>query len=172
MEPKVTVTRLLLALGRWRNRGTEGGGRRKVTFQDLTLFLPALAAVPFSTPNIGRKGVVVPLRVILGASGLPITLLMLSLFVMGSDQSRPALAQSGSFTVCPQGGRWAMSVWIGADDTPTGEGVATCPRPGVKSVWWLNPDDQLWVGYVTDPAIPEIARGKVTTLVNIQPVVP
>lgn len=96
-------------------------------------------------------------------------LMILGLLLMGRDQPARLQAQGDALTVCPPAGAWALSVWLGPDDTPTGAAAATCPPPGVESAWWLNPDSQLWLGYATSPSIPEAARGGLTTVDNLQP---
>jgi len=48
---------------------------------------------------------------------------------------------------CPQAGKWAMSVWDGADATETGEALATCGEVTVDFAYYLDPETNGWLGY-------------------------
>jgi len=48
---------------------------------------------------------------------------------------------------CPQAGKWAISVWDGADATETGEALATCGEVTVDFAYYLDPEANGWLGY-------------------------
>jgi len=48
---------------------------------------------------------------------------------------------------CPQAGKWAISVWDGADATETGEALATCGEVTVDCAYYLDPEANGWLGY-------------------------
>ena len=48
---------------------------------------------------------------------------------------------------CPQAGKWAISVWDGADATETGEALATCGEGAVDFAYYLDPEANGWLGY-------------------------
>jgi len=54
----------------------------------------------------------------------------------------------GHVVGCPMAGKWSLAVWTGADDTPTGEAVATCAVAPVEVAYWLDPETQDWLRYV------------------------
>ncbi|MCJ7510264.1 MAG: hypothetical protein MUP14_05185 [Dehalococcoidia bacterium] len=56
-------------------------------------------------------------------------------------------AQSGSMHNCPQPGKWAISVWDGADGTETGEALAACGTDAVEVAYALDPQTGGWLGY-------------------------
>lgn len=45
---------------------------------------------------------------------------------------------------CPQPGKWAISVWEGADGTDTGQAFATCGEGAVIAAYDLDPQTQGW----------------------------
>jgi len=55
--------------------------------------------------------------------------------------------QDGAMHNCPQAGKWAISVWGGADSTETGQALATCGAGAVDAAYYLDPDTQQWLGY-------------------------
>jgi hypothetical protein len=59
----------------------------------------------------------------------------------------PSRGQEGTLHNCPQPGKWAMSVWDGADDTDTGQTLATCGAESVDSAYYIDPDTQVWLRY-------------------------
>lgn len=84
----------------------------------------------------------------------------------------PLVAQEEPrFLFCPPQSGWAMTVWLGPDNTPTIDATATCRDALILTVWWLNPDTQQWESYTTDPDVPEFARGTLTSLFHLQPVI-
>lgn len=87
----------------------------------------------------------------------------------GRADPLPTLAQPAGLSVCPAPGQWAMAVWLGADNTPTEQAAATCTETAIQVVWWLNPDTQEWEGYSLDPAVPAFARGSLTVVSYLQP---
>ena len=60
----------------------------------------------------------------------------------GSSQT-----QDGTMRNCPQRGKWAISVWDGADGTPTGQALAMCGEEAVAAAYYLDPDTQSWLRY-------------------------
>jgi hypothetical protein len=48
---------------------------------------------------------------------------------------------------CPHPGKWAISVWSGASETPTEQALATCPEATVATAYWLDPQTQSWKRY-------------------------
>ena len=50
----------------------------------------------------------------------------------------------GSLQDCPPAGRWAISVWDGADGTDTGQALATCGTGAVSAAYYIDPDTQVW----------------------------
>ena len=45
---------------------------------------------------------------------------------------------------CPQAGKWAISVWGGADGTDAAQALATCGEPAVAAAYYLDPQTQGW----------------------------
>jgi hypothetical protein len=56
-------------------------------------------------------------------------------------------AQQDGMHNCPQAGKWAISVWDGADGTETGEALATCGEGAVDFAYYLDPETNGWLGY-------------------------
>ena len=56
-------------------------------------------------------------------------------------------AQQDGMHNCPQAGKWAISVWDGADATETGEALATCGEVTVDFAYYLDPEANGWLGY-------------------------
>ena len=56
-------------------------------------------------------------------------------------------AQQGAMHNCPQAGKWAISVWDGADGTDTSEALATCGQGAVDFAYYIDPDTQAWLRY-------------------------
>jgi hypothetical protein len=48
---------------------------------------------------------------------------------------------------CPHAGKWAISVWDGADGTSTGQALATCGAGAVAAAYALDPQTQMWLRY-------------------------
>ncbi|MCJ7510653.1 MAG: hypothetical protein MUP14_07200 [Dehalococcoidia bacterium] len=68
---------------------------------------------------------------------------------------------------CPQAGKWAISMWGGADGTETGEALATCGEGTVDSAYYLDPETNGWLGYFQGR--PEITN--LLTLDNVQGII-
>jgi hypothetical protein len=68
---------------------------------------------------------------------------------------------------CPQPGRWAISVWDGADGIETGEALAACGAGAVDFAYYLDPETNGWLGYFEGQ--PEIT--KLLTLDHMQGVI-
>lgn len=68
---------------------------------------------------------------------------------------------------CPQAGKWAISVWNGADGTATDQALATCEGVAVDVGYWLNPDTQQWLRYF--PSKPEVSN--LPTLDSMQAII-
>ncbi len=66
-------------------------------------------------------------------------------------------AQQGAMHNCPQAGKWAISVWDGADGTDTGEALATCGEGAVGVAYSIDPDTQGWLRWFAE-------RPEMTTL--------
>ncbi|MGQ9572146.1 MAG: hypothetical protein ACUVV3_03010 [Dehalococcoidia bacterium] len=56
-------------------------------------------------------------------------------------------AQQGAMQNCPQAGKWAISVWSGADGTDAGQALATCGVGVVDFAYYLDPVTNGWLGY-------------------------
>jgi len=56
-------------------------------------------------------------------------------------------AQQDGMHNCPPAGRWAISVWGGADGTETGEALAACGAGAVDFAYYLDPATNGWLGY-------------------------
>jgi hypothetical protein len=76
----------------------------------------------------------------------------------------PAGGSAFQFVNCPQPGKWAISIWDGPDDTAMGEATDTCPGASVAAAYWLDPQTQGWLRYVTGR--PEISN--LTTIDEMQ----
>jgi hypothetical protein len=68
---------------------------------------------------------------------------------------------------CPQPGKWAISVWDGADGTDTGRAVASCTGATVAAAYWIDPQTQAWKRYFSGR--PEISN--LTTLDRMQGII-
>ncbi|GAG01482.1 unnamed protein product, partial [marine sediment metagenome] len=55
--------------------------------------------------------------------------------------------QQSTLHNCPQPGKWAISVWDGADGTDTGQALATCGAGKVDFAYYIDPDTQDWLRY-------------------------
>jgi hypothetical protein len=76
-------------------------------------------------------------------------------------------AQQDGMHNCPQPGKWAISVWGGADGTDTGEALAACGQEAVDVAYYIDPDTQQWLRYFAGQA--EIST--LLTLDNMQGVI-
>jgi len=76
-------------------------------------------------------------------------------------------AQQDGMQNCPQAGKWAISVWDGADGTETGEALATCEVVPVIAAYHLDPGTNGWLGYFAGR--PEVS--KLLTLDNMQGII-
>jgi hypothetical protein len=56
-------------------------------------------------------------------------------------------AQQDGMYNCPQPGKWAISVWDGADGSETGEALAACGEGVVDFAYYLDPETNGWLGY-------------------------
>jgi len=74
--------------------------------------------------------------VALGLTALPWTL--------GAGSSE---AEQGAMHNCPQAGKWAISVWDGADGTDTGQALAACGEEAIDVAYYIDPDTQQWLRY-------------------------
>jgi Tol biopolymer transport system component len=72
--------------------------------------------------------------------------------------------QEGAMHNCPQAGKWAISVWSGADGTATGQALAACGPGTVDFAYSLDPGTNGWLGYFEGR--PEVS--KLLTLNNLQ----
>jgi hypothetical protein len=45
---------------------------------------------------------------------------------------------------CPQAGKWAISVWGGADGTDAAQALATCGQGAVAAAYYMDPQTQGW----------------------------
>ena len=59
----------------------------------------------------------------------------------------PLRAMANGMLGCPQAGKWAISVWTGADGTPTDQALASCATPSVAAAYWIDPQTQAWSRY-------------------------
>jgi DNA-binding beta-propeller fold protein YncE len=66
-----------------------------------------------------------------------------------AEAETPLRAAANGMLGCPQPGKWAISVWDGADGTSTEQAVATCGEGSVNMLYWLDPDSQGWKRYVS-----------------------
>ena len=55
-------------------------------------------------------------------------------------------AQQDGMHNCPQAGKWAISVWGGADGTETSQALATCGPGAVDFAYSLDPGTNGWLG--------------------------
>jgi len=53
-------------------------------------------------------------------------------------------AQQGTMHNCPQAGKWAISVWNGADGTEAGQALDTCGAGAVAAAYSLDPQTGVW----------------------------
>jgi len=81
------------------------------------------------------------------------------------DLSANQTNQEMLFT-CPHPGKWVISVWLGQDNTDTGQALATCEQE-IDFAYHLDPETQNWLRYFTD--IPEISN--LLTLNNMQGII-
>jgi len=51
---------------------------------------------------------------------------------------------------CPQAGKWAISVWGGADGTAIDQAVASCTGVTVAAAYWIDPQTQAWQYWFPD----------------------
>ncbi len=89
-----------------------------------------------------------------GIAGVLVTILAASAW--GAAATPSQAAEGDGLENCPQPGKWAISVWDGADATPTDQALATCEGVTVDVAYWLNPDTQLWSRYF--PSKPEVSN--------------
>jgi hypothetical protein len=96
--------------------------------------LQAALNYPQPAPGVGLDdGVGVALAQALGA---------------GSSETQQDAMQN-----CPQPGRWAISVWDGADGTETGQALATCGAVPVDFAYSLDPATNNWLAYFEGQAL-------------------
>jgi uncharacterized protein YkwD len=70
-----------------------------------------------------------------------------------SDFSEEPTAQ-GTLHNCPEAGKWAISVWDGADGVDIGQALATCGGGAVAAAYYIDPGAQVWSRWFADwPAI-------------------
>src|SRR3972149_10462046 len=86
----------------------------------------------------GRSGGLLTLGAALALAALTVV------WAIGAGSSQ---GQQGSLHNCPQPGKWAMSVWDGADGADTGQALATCGAGSVDSAYYIDPDTQVWLRY-------------------------
>ena len=77
-------------------------------------------------------------------------------------------AQQDAMHTCPQPGKWAISVWGGADGTDTGEALATCGAVPVAA-YSLDPETGGWSYWFA--AHPEPGVSNLLTLNNMQGII-
>jgi len=75
--------------------------------------------------------------------------------------------QEAAMYNCPQAGKWAISVWDGADGTATGQALAACGPGTVDFAYSLDPRTNGWLGYFEGR--PEVS--KLLTLGNTQGII-
>jgi hypothetical protein len=75
--------------------------------------------------------------------------------------------QEAAMHNCPEAGKWAISVWDGADGSETSEALATCGEVTVDFAYYLDPETNGWLGYFEGQ--PEIT--KLLTLDNMQGII-
>ena len=97
--------------------------------------------------------------------GVVIALLAVSAWGTGATLSQAA--DGDQLENCPQPGKWAISVWNGADATATDQALATCEGVTVDVAYWLNPDSQQWLRYF--PSKPEVSN--LLTLDSMQAII-
>jgi hypothetical protein len=90
--------------------------------------------------------------------------LLVTLWAGGSS---PSEAQQDGMHNCPQAGKWAISVWDGADGSETGQALATCGAGVVDFAYYLDPATNGWLGYFEGR--PEVS--KLLTLDNMQGII-
>jgi hypothetical protein len=75
---------------------------------------------------------------------------------------RPGASQAVDATIhnCPQPGKWAISVWDGADGTDTGQALAACGENAVDVAYYIDPDTQQWLGYF-------VGHAEISTLLTL-----
>jgi hypothetical protein len=76
---------------------------------------------------------------------------LLGLVVLGGDTAvaaNPALTvdQVNDITICPEPGDWAVTVWMGADNTAIEQAFAACPS--IELAWSLEPSSADWAGWL------------------------
>jgi hypothetical protein len=76
-------------------------------------------------------------------------------------------AHDGTMHNCPPAGKWAISVWNGADGTDTGQALATCGEGKVDFAYYVDPQTQTWERWF--PGQPEI--NSLTTLDHMQGII-
>lgn len=76
-------------------------------------------------------------------------------------------AEGDQLENCPQAGKWAISVWNGANATGTDQALATCQGAAVDVAYWLNPETQQWLRYF--PSKPEVSN--LLTLDSMQAII-
>jgi hypothetical protein len=96
--------------------------------------------------------------------GLIALTLLAALWAGGSGLSQ---AQDGSLFNCPEAGKWAISVWDGADGTDTDPALATCGNDAVSAAYSLDSHTGGWLRWF--PGRPEISN--LTTLNDLQGII-
>ncbi|UCH87344.1 MAG: hypothetical protein JSU97_02850 [Dehalococcoidia bacterium] len=71
------------------------------------------------------------------------------IMALGGVGASPPSSVSSSFQQehmhgCPKHGRWAYSVWPGANGTPIEQALTTCADVSVSAAYYLDPDTQGW----------------------------
>ncbi len=66
-----------------------------------------------------------------------------------APDGEPLRAAANGMLGCPQPGKWAISVWDGADGTSVEQAAATCGESSINMLYWLDPDSQGWKRYVS-----------------------
>jgi Tol biopolymer transport system component len=83
------------------------------------------------------------MRTVKGKAVLLLLLGVLALALAGPETGSSE-AQQGSMHNCPQPGKWAMSVWEGADGTDAQEAFATCGEDAMAAAYSLDPQTGSW----------------------------
>jgi len=105
------------------------------------------------------------MKAVLFLAGIVLALALAALtWTLGGSSSA---AQQDGMHNCPQAGKWAISVWGGADGTDTGEALATCGAGTVDFAYSLDPGTNGWLGYFEGR--PEVS--KLLTLDNMQGII-
>ena len=57
---------------------------------------------------------------------------------------------------CPQAGKWAISVWEGANSTDISQALSSCGEGAMEAAYSLDPETQVWSRWFANE--PEISN--------------